>query len=120
MSDTPIHLAFEAGTLVLTGGTSALLDTLPGVTFDGRTGVHRAEGRAYRTLVEHLRAQQLAYKDEARAYDLTPWPLRTSRDPFSASARWRRVVNTSLLPSPLARPPSGVEHVSTPAARENC
>ena len=82
MSDTPIHLAFEAGTLVLTGGTTALFDSLPGVTFDGRTGVHRAEGRASRTLVEHLRAQQLAYKDEARAYDLTPWPLRTSRDPF--------------------------------------
>ena len=48
MSDTPIHLAFEAGTLVLTGGTTALLDTLPGVTFDGRTGVHRGEGRTYR------------------------------------------------------------------------
>jgi superfamily II DNA or RNA helicase len=82
MSDTPIHLAFEGGTLALTGGTAALLDGLPGVKFDGRTGVHRAEGQAYRALVEHLRAQQIAYKDEARAYDLTPWPLRTSRDPF--------------------------------------
>ena len=92
MSDTPIHLAFEAGTLVLTGGTPALLDTLPGVKFDGRSGVHRAEGRAYRALVEHLRAQKIEYKDEARTYDLTPWPLRISRDPFphqrEAVAAW--------------------------------
>ena len=45
-------------------------------------------------LVEHLRQQQIAYKDEARSYQLTPWPLRVSRNPFphqreSVQVWWR-------------------------------
>jgi superfamily II DNA or RNA helicase len=94
MSDTPLHLAFEAGTLVVTGGTPELLAELPGCRFDPRANVHRAEGRSYRAVVEHLLARQLPYKDDARAYQKTPWPLRTSRDPFphqrEAVATWQR------------------------------
>jgi superfamily II DNA or RNA helicase len=82
MSDAPITLAFDAGTLVLGGGTEELLADLPGVQFDKRTEVYRAEGRAYRAIVEHLLANKLTYRDDARAYQKTPWPLRTSRDPF--------------------------------------
>ena len=119
MSDSPIHLAFEAGTLVLTGGTPALLDTLPGVTFDGRTGVHRAEGRAYRALVEHLRAQKIEYKDEARTYDLTPWPLRISRDPFphqrEAVAVWWK--GTEARKAKLAAPNNRPVRWSPPSNR---
>lgn len=82
MSDSPIQLAFHAGTVVLTGGTAEQLSALPGCQFDARAGIHRAEGRAYRAIVETLLSQRLPYKDEARAYQKTPWPLRTSRDPF--------------------------------------
>lgn len=82
MSESPIHLVFEGGTLALTGATPELLASLPGCQFDARTGVHRAEGRAYRAIMEHLVAHKLPYRDEARAYEKTPWRLRTSRDPF--------------------------------------
>lgn len=79
--DEPIRLTFHDGTLVATGPAD-LVATLPGVQFDPRTGSHRAEGRAYRAVVEHLRRLRIAYRDEARAFQPTPWPLRTSRDPF--------------------------------------
>lgn len=82
MSETPIHLAFDAGTIVLTGADAERLAALPGVKFDPRADAHRAEGRAYRGIVEHLLAEKLPYKDEARAYQKVSWPLRTTRDPF--------------------------------------
>jgi superfamily II DNA or RNA helicase len=82
MEPNPIHLAFEGGTVVVTGGTPEQLAALPLCKHDSRADVYRAEGRGYRPLVEHLRANSIAYKDEARAWQPTPWPLRTSRDPF--------------------------------------
>jgi superfamily II DNA or RNA helicase len=104
MSDTPIHLAFEGGTLVVTGGTPEMLVGLPGCRFDPRTSVHRAEGRSYRALVEHLLARKLPYKDEARAYQKTPWPLRTSRDPFphqrEAVATWQQAGGKGVVVLP--------------------
>ena len=66
----------------VTGATPERLAALPGVQLDPRTGVHRAEARHYRAIVEHLRRDKIPYHDEARAYQPTPWPLRTSRDPF--------------------------------------
>ena len=50
--------------------------------FDPRTNVHRAEARHYRAIMEHLVRAKIPYKDDARAYPLTPWRLRASRDPF--------------------------------------
>jgi superfamily II DNA or RNA helicase len=82
MSDAPLNLAFDGGTLVVTGGSSERLAALPYCQFDQRTSVYRAEGRAYRALVEHLRRERIAYTDAARAWQPTPWRLRTSRDPF--------------------------------------
>lgn len=82
MSLTPIQLNYEAGTVVLTGASDDLLAGLPHVLYDQRTEVFRAQGRHYRPLVEYLRQQKIAYDDKARSWDRTPWPLRTSRDPF--------------------------------------
>jgi superfamily II DNA or RNA helicase len=77
-----IHLAFDRGTLVVTGAAPDRLAALPFCQFDGRAGVYRAEPRNYRALVEYLRGQKFPYKDEARNYQPGEWPLRTSRDPF--------------------------------------
>ena len=77
-----IHLAFDGGTLVVAGPDPKRLAALPHCRFDGRTNVYRAEAIHYRAIVEYLRREQIAYKDEARSYQPTAWPLRTSRDPF--------------------------------------
>jgi superfamily II DNA or RNA helicase len=90
--DEPIQLTFDDGTVVVSGAPAERLAALPLVRYDSRANVYRAEGRHYRALVEHLRAQKIPYKDEARKWERTPWPLRTSRDPFphqsEAVATW--------------------------------
>ena len=75
-------LSFDQGTLVVSGAAPEQLARLPGVQFDARSNSYRAEARCYRAIVEHLRRHQIAYRDEARAFQPTPWLLRTSRDPF--------------------------------------
>src|SRR5204862_2759488 len=82
MSDATIQLSFDRGTLLLTGAAAEVLAALPGSRFDPRQNAYLAEARHYRPIVEHIRAQRLAYKDDARAFQPTPWPLRTSREPF--------------------------------------
>jgi superfamily II DNA or RNA helicase len=82
MTPPTVNLAFEDGTLVVTGATPERLAELPFCVLDQRSAVYRAEARYYRFLVEHLRHEQIAYKDDARAYQPTPRRLRTSRDPF--------------------------------------
>jgi superfamily II DNA or RNA helicase len=90
----PLRLAFEGGSVVVTGGSPELLASLPHVCLDPRVNVHRTEGRYYRPLVEHLRREKVPYVDEARGYPatLSPWPLRTERQPFphqqEAVAAW--------------------------------
>ena len=82
MDPATVRLAFDRGTIVVSGATPERLAELPGVQPDPRTGAHRAEARHYRAIVEHLRRHGVAYEDKARAYQPAPWPLRTSRDPF--------------------------------------
>jgi superfamily II DNA or RNA helicase len=80
--DGPVRIAFDAGTLVFTGAPPERLLDLPGVRLDPRTNAYRAEGRYYRAIVEHLRAEQALYDDAARDYGHTPWRLRLERTPF--------------------------------------
>ncbi len=82
MEPTPLHLAFDGGTIVVRGGTPESLGGLPGVRFDPRSDSHRAEARYYRRIVEHIRREKIAYQDEARAYQPASWPLRINREPF--------------------------------------
>jgi superfamily II DNA or RNA helicase len=82
MEGASIHLTFDGGTLVVSGVDPQRLAELPGCRPDPRSGGYRAEARHYRAIVEYLRRHQWAYQDDARAYQPTPWVLRTSRDPF--------------------------------------
>src|SRR4051794_6021514 len=77
-----VSLAFEGGTLVVTGPDRAVLASIPHCQPDPRSGTFRAEAFQYRSVVEHLRRQSIPYEDKARQYQPTPWLLRTSRDPF--------------------------------------
>jgi superfamily II DNA or RNA helicase len=82
MDAAQIRLTFDAGTILVAGAAAEWLIALPGVRFDPRTNSHRAEARHYRAIVEHLRANQTPYEDEARSYKPTPWSLRMEREPF--------------------------------------
>jgi len=82
MDEQPLQLAFEGGTLVVSGVAPERLAALPHCRQDPRSGAFRAEAMYYRALVEHLRREGIAYEDQARTYQPSSWPLRTSRDPF--------------------------------------
>src|SRR5262245_60390174 len=94
MESAPIRLAWDGGTLVVTGPDPEQLSRLPHCRPDPRSGTVRAEARHYRPLVEHLRRNGLPYHDEARSYERTPWELRSQRIPFphqteALDAWWR-------------------------------
>jgi superfamily II DNA or RNA helicase len=82
MEQTPILLTFDGGTVLVSGWPAEDLLILPHCQPDPRTGQVRAEGRHYRALVEHLRRQKVAYTDQARTWEPTPWPLHAEREPF--------------------------------------
>jgi superfamily II DNA or RNA helicase len=77
-----LSLRFEEGTVLLAGAAPELATRLPGCAPDPRTGGHRAEARWYRAIVEALRDQKVAYEDQARQYQPTPWTLNDPRQPF--------------------------------------
>ncbi len=81
--ETLIRLTFEGGTVVASDAPAELLAALPGVQPDPRTGGYRAPGIHYRAIVEHLLRHKLPYKDDARAYQQTPWRIKDPREPFA-------------------------------------
>jgi superfamily II DNA or RNA helicase len=86
MSEMPVSLSYDRGTVMVTGGPHGFVfSTLPGVVFDPRTSSHRAQGRFYRAIVEQLIRDKIPYEDTARGWANEPagWKLnneRTARD----------------------------------------
>jgi superfamily II DNA or RNA helicase len=76
------RLGFEEGTIVVDGLPEGDDLGLPGVKFDHRTRVFRAEAIFYRAIVQHLLDRKIAYDDEAKGYDRVKWPLRVTREAF--------------------------------------
>jgi len=84
MSEMPVHLSYDRGTVLVGGGPEGFdYSTLPGVLFDPRTSTYRAQGRHYRSIVERLLSQKLAYTDSARGWDNAPtqWKMNAEREP---------------------------------------
>ena len=84
MDDTPLTLTYDRGTVVISSGPAAFnYNSLPGVLFDPRTSTHRAQGRHYRAIVEHILREKLPYTDTARGWENKPteWKLSTDRVP---------------------------------------
>jgi superfamily II DNA or RNA helicase len=77
-----MRLLFDAGTLIVEGLAEGDEPGLPGIKYDFRTKVFRAEAIWYRSLVEYIREQGIAYTDQARAYDLAPWKLQVTKEAF--------------------------------------
>ncbi|MGC8644472.1 MAG: DEAD/DEAH box helicase family protein [Isosphaeraceae bacterium] len=78
----PLRLLFDAGTLVVEGLSEGDDRGLPGIKFDSRIGNFRAEAIWYRSLVEHIIKQGIAYNDSARAYGKVSWKLQVSKEAF--------------------------------------
>lgn len=82
MSEMPVSLSYDRGTVVVTGGPHGFVfSTLPGVVFDPRTSAHRAQGRFYRPIVEQLIRDKVPYEDAARGWanEPTGWKLNADR-----------------------------------------
>jgi len=102
MSDAPIQLSYDRGTVVVSSGPEGFVPaSLPGVLFDPRTSLHRAQGRHYRAIVEQLIREKLSYEDTARGWpaEQTGWKLNSERTPreyqlaaLNAWAKTRRGV----------------------------
>jgi superfamily II DNA or RNA helicase len=96
-TDTPLTLAYDRGTVLVSGGPAQFEYTsLPGVLFDPRASVYRAQGRHYRVIVEHLLREKIPYTDEARGWENQPagWKRTIEREPHwyqteALSAWWQ-------------------------------
>ncbi len=104
MDPAHLRLSYDRGTLLLAGAAPERLAALPGSRFDARTDGYRAEARHYRAIVETLRQERAPYADEARAFQPTPWPLRTAREPFphqtEALHAWQRQGSRGVVVLP--------------------
>ncbi len=77
-----LRLSFDAGTLIVEGPGEGDDPGLPGVQYDARIKVFRAEAIWYRTLVEHLRQHKIPYTDNARDYEPVSWKLQVTKEAF--------------------------------------
>ena len=77
-----LRLSFEGGTILVEGLAEGDTRGLPGLRYDPRARMHRAEAIHYRDIVQQLHNSKTPYLDEARDYDKTPWPFRVLKNAF--------------------------------------
>lgn len=105
-------LSFRSGTLELSGATKQ--DSVPPpLTWDARSGVHRAPALAYAEIVLALRKEQRAYEDRARAYPELSAGLVARREPrpfqVEALAAWEKGRGRGVVVLPTG---AGKSHVA--------
>ena len=83
-SSSALRLRFDSGTLLIENLPLGDSRGIPGLSFDTRSAVYRAEGIAYRAIVQFLIDHKIPYEDAARAYGnkAMPWPMRTEKAAF--------------------------------------
>jgi superfamily II DNA or RNA helicase len=81
-----LRLLFDEGTVLVEGLAEGDDRGLPGVKFDPRSGLFRAEGIFYRAIAQRLfdlkKTGQLTYTDAARDYKETDWEFRVTKESF--------------------------------------
>jgi hypothetical protein len=107
MTPDPLLLAYDRATVVVSGGPPGFDYTaLPGVLFDPRTSLYRAQGRHYRAVAQHLVREKIPYTDEARGWENKPagWTLANDRTPHphqaEALAAWWRAGGRGVVVLP--------------------
>lgn len=78
----PLRLVFDGGTVLVEGLPEGDSRGLPGVRFDPRAGLFRAEAIWYRAIVEYLRREGIGYADDARDYEKSGWSIRIEKEAF--------------------------------------
>lgn len=63
-----VHIAFDQGTIKLTGSTEELTPVAEFVRWDDRADCHRAQGRHYGPIVLTLHRLKIPFKDDARQF----------------------------------------------------
>lgn len=99
-----VELHFDLGTLVLPAALPPDERLAQLVTFDRRTGTHRAPAHRYRDIVSHLHHHKIAYVDRARAYERLDLALTGTLEPFphqrEALAAWVAGGHTGIVELP--------------------
>src|SRR2546421_971124 len=100
MSEPKIVLSFDAGTLVLEGVARAT--AVPAqFRWDERVLRHRAPAWTYRHVVKDFIRQQIAFSDQARAYDKFDFPTKLLFEPrpyqTQAIKEWRRAERCGVV-----------------------
>jgi len=76
------RLLFEEGTILVEGLAEGEDLGLPGVRFDPRAGMYRAEAIRYREIVQHLIDHKIARVDDARGYEPVKWSFQVTKEAF--------------------------------------
>jgi len=106
MSNTPVNIAFDAGTLLL---ENLPLEKLPGsllrqIKYDERVSCHRCMAYLYAPLVLALRECRINYKDEAKNFAPLKLKLNTELSPRphqqQALERWKESQCRALTALP--------------------
>lgn len=100
MNSRPLVLRFDAGTLLLDGAERSV--AVPkAFRWDERVGRWRAPALSYREVVRELVRQQIAYEDEARAYQDFDFVSTLSIEPRpyqqQAIEEWRRAGRAGVV-----------------------
>ncbi len=83
IADVPtLRLTFEGGTILIEGLAEDDTGGLPGLRYDPRARMHRAEAIWYRDIITRLHESKVAFQDDARAYEKSPWPFRVVKQAF--------------------------------------
>lgn len=77
-----LRLVFDEGTVLVEGLSEGDDQGIPGLTFDPRAGLYRAQAIAYRSIVQDLRDRGIGYTDAARDYRPTRWSIQVDKAAF--------------------------------------
>ena len=99
-----IGIAYDGGTLLLSGMTDALAAQLPQVTWDQRTKQWRAPGRVYKHLLLALRGLGHSFDDQARDYEVVPLrlaePIKPREHQTKALLAWTKAGKAGSIQLP--------------------
>src|SRR5262245_21987079 len=77
-----LRLRFDGGTILIEGLSEDDPQGVPGIKFDPRLQLYRAEAIWYRPIIEYLSSHQIGFTDEARDYKKARWSIRVDTEPF--------------------------------------